>query len=102
MIELANKNLLKSFHDKLKAQGSVSKVPLEVGDLVLLRVPHLSGKSQKVIYKFFHLYEGPYKISKIKGGNAFYLTEIDSEKEKGTYNRLSLKKFHVSDFYHHT
>ena len=54
LIELANKNLLKSFNERLKAQGAASKVPLEVGDLVLLRVPHLSDKSQKVIYKFFH------------------------------------------------
>ena len=53
-LEVANKNLLKSFLHRAKYQGSVSKVPLQVRDLVLLRVPHLSDKSQKCIYKFFN------------------------------------------------
>ena len=96
-VEIANKNLLRSFHERVRAQGKVSKVRLALGDFVLLRVPHLSNKSQKCIYKFFHIYEGPYYIKQIKGENAFLLADIDTNREKGTYNRLNLKPYHLPD-----
>ena len=49
------------------------------------------------IYKFFHIYEGPYYINQVKGGNAFLLTDIDNHRKKGTHNRLSLKPYHSPD-----
>lgn len=71
----------------------MSRVVLNVGDEVLLRVPHLSNALQKQISKFFHPYEGPYKIASKVGENAYHLVLVDDEAvKKGTYNRFNLKK----------
>ena len=93
-ILLARDNIKKAFEGRKKNQKSISKVILKVGDLVLLRVRHLSNALDKVTKKFFHLFEGPYKISKILDKNAFILVEPDDEKVIiGTYNRANLRKY---------
>ena len=94
-IALANERLHRSFERRCKAQKSRSKVELKVGDLVLLRVPHLSDAVQKQIAKFFRLYEGPYQIQSRIGNNAFKLVSVDDPAVvKGTYNRLLLRKYY--------
>lgn len=94
-IKHANENLQKAFDSRCKAQRSISKVVLSVGDEVLLRVPHLSDALQKQISKFFHIYEGPYKIARKVGENAYHLVMVDDETiEKGTYNRFNLRKYY--------
>ena len=59
---MANRKLQKAFEKRWAGQKNISKVKLPVGDLVLLRVPHLSNAEQIKIYKFFHIFEGPYRI----------------------------------------
>lgn len=94
LITLARENLLKNFERRRSQQKNISKVILEEGDLVLLRVRHLSNAFDKVIKKFFHLFEGPYRIKKRVGENAFVLVDAnDNDKEIGTYNRLNLRKY---------
>ena len=95
-LQIANDNLRRAFEQRGKSQKSCSNVQLSVGDLVLLRVPHLSDALQKQVIKFFHIYEGPFRIVKIVGNNAFSLAAPDDEtKIKGTYNRFHLRKYYV-------
>lgn len=92
---LARENLIRSFNKRKKAQKGISTVKLCIGDLVLLRVPHLSNANDRVVAKFFHLYEGPFRILQTRGTNAFLLGYLDNDKGvKGTFNRLSLRKYH--------
>ena len=70
-LRVANERLQKAFEQRCATQKSVSKVKLDVGDSMLLRVPHLSNAMQNQIHKFFHVYEGPYKIIRTAGSNAF-------------------------------
>lgn len=97
IITLARENLMKNFKKRKKQQRSVSKVKLELKDLVLLRVRHLSNALDKVIQKFFHLFEGPYRIIQKIGENAFVLADPEDESKKiGTYNRLNLRKYYIN------
>ena len=69
-----------------------------MGDLVLLRVKHLSNALDKVTKKFFHLFEGSFRIDKTIGNNAFVLVDPNNSSEiKGTYNRTNLRKYHVPE-----
>lgn len=94
-IELANERLRKAFEQRSKNKGRGSKIVLEVGDLVLARVPHLSDKSERLISKFFHLYEGPFRIAKRIGNNAFELVELtEAPRTPKIVNRFHLKKYY--------
>lgn len=89
------KKSMNCFHCWNERQGKESLVELKEDELVLVRVPHQSVALDKQIYKFFHLYEGPFRIHKRIGENAFLLTEIDRpDVIHGTYNHCSLKKYH--------
>lgn len=97
MINFAKENIKKNFVMRGKNQ-KISKVKLSLNDLVLLRVRHLSNAIDKETKKFFHLYEGPYRISQEVGENAFCLVDPnDDTKEKGIYNRYNLKKYKSSE-----
>ncbi|KAJ8676949.1 hypothetical protein QAD02_012736 [Eretmocerus hayati] len=95
-IEIARENLKKSYEGRCKTQKSISKVKLFEGDLVLLWVPHVSKADEKQISKFFELYEGPYRIARCIGENAFEIVE-DSKNAiaKGVYDRMSLRPYHA-------
>ena len=95
-LRAANDRLQRAFEHRCASQKSISTVRINVGDLVLLRVPHLSNAAQNQIYKFFHVYEGPYKVTKLCGPNAFELCLPENEnKIKGVYNRLNLRRYYV-------
>ena len=65
------------------------------GDLVLLRAQHLSNALDKVTKTFFHLFEGPFRVARDLGNNAYVLTNPDdSSVEKGIYNRANLRKYY--------
>lgn len=94
-IMLARERMIKQFESCQKNQKSKSRVCINIGDLVLVQVPHLSNAIDKFTKKFFHLYEGPYRVSKTIGDNAYVLVEVlDPDRIKGTYNRLSLRRYH--------
>lgn len=60
--------------------------------------PQLSNAFDKVTKKFFHLYEGPYKINQIKSSNAYQLCDInDATKIKDVFNRTTLKKYNYNN-----
>lgn len=90
----ALQNLKANSRKRAKNQKSISKVTFQVNDLVMLRVPQMSNALDKVTKKFFHLYQGPYEISKIVAKNAYQLRDRnDKNKIIGTYNQLSLKPY---------
>ena len=91
-------NLSKSFIKRNKQQRSITKISLKVKDLVLIRVRHLSNTFDRTNKKFFHLYEGPYRIKKVINEYTFLLTEKDNEEiEKGIYNQKNLRKYFSHD-----
>ena len=95
-LRIANEKLQRAFEQRCASQKSVSKISLKVGDLVLLRVPHLSNAARNEIHKFFHVFEGPYKIIKQNGANAFVLSiPEDTNKIKGVFNRLNLRPYYT-------
>ena len=59
---LARERLQREFNGCKRRQQRCSKIPLKVGDLVLLRVPGISNAVDGVTKKFFKLYEDPYVI----------------------------------------
>ena len=62
--------------------------------LIVIRVPQQSNALKKQIKKFFHLYYGPYRISKCFNDNAYELVNKDKETEiLGHYNRCDLKLY---------
>ena len=92
----ANVNLSRAFEQRKKSQKNISKVGIALKSLVLLRVPHVSDASKKQCSKFFHLYEGPYRIVRKVGQNAFVLSEPDNSNcIKGTYNRSNLRPYYT-------
>ncbi|XP_058791051.1 uncharacterized protein LOC131664179 [Phymastichus coffea] len=94
LITFAKKNIEKSHAARAKYQKP-SKVVIKEGDLVLLRVRHLSNALDKVTRKFFHLFEGPFKVARDLGRNAYVLVDPnDQSVEKGVYNRANLRKYH--------
>lgn len=75
-------------------QKKISKIQLKVNYLILLKVLHISNKEKKEVHKFWHVYYGPYKITREMKNNAFELSEIDDKtRRKGTYNQKDLKKY---------
>lgn len=92
-IMLAKENLKKSFENRAKSQKNPSRVELDEGDLVLLRIPKLSDALKKVTRKFFHLFYGPYKISTKLGNNSYELVKIDGDRCVGIHNHSNLRKY---------
>lgn len=96
-IFLARENIKNRYEQRRKQQRSSSSVILNVGDKVLIRVPRLSNALDAVTHKFFHVYEGPYLLTQACGSNAFRVSDINNPTQiKGTYNRLSLRKYYES------
>lgn len=60
---------------------------------VMLRVPKSSDLQNRLISKFFVLYEGPYTISRIPHPNVADLVD-EAGHNKGRYNFFNLKPFH--------
>lgn len=75
-----------------KKNQKISTIELKLGDKVLLRVRHLSNALDKVTKKFFHLFEGPYTITRVFDNNAYELSD-ESNKIIGKYNRTNLRKY---------
>lgn len=96
-LQLARDHMQRAFEKRVASQKNSRTVDLKEQDLVLLRVPHLSDASQRVTQKFFHLFEGPYRVRTICNRNAFVLVDPhDDSRVKGTYNRVHLRKYHQS------
>lgn len=94
-IEMAKLRIRKACEVRSESQKSISKVNIEVGQLVLLKVPHQSNKDDGKISKFFYLYFGPYRINRIFGANACELVAMDPPHlVKGIYNRADLRLYH--------
>ena len=92
---LANERMSAQFDKRRSRQRSVSNVKLAVGDLVLVSVPHLSNADDRTVSKFFHIFQGPYRISKSFDNNAFELVDRESPSiVKGIYNCANLRRYY--------
>lgn len=80
------------FQKRQKLPHTVSKIQFQEGDLVLLRVPHLSSAVDGVTQKFCKLYEGPYAIHK-RLDNGSYILALDG-KIKDTFHHQHLRPFY--------
>lgn len=77
-------------------QKKISKIHLKRGDLVLIKIPHISKAENKETHKFWHIFFGPYMIKREININAFELVSIENENEvKGIYNRKDLRKYYL-------
>ncbi|KAK3916529.1 Transposon Tf2-9 polyprotein [Frankliniella fusca] len=66
------------------------------GDLVLLRTEHHSDKADRVIQKFFLLFEGPFVVARRAAPNAYLLADRDG-REVGTHNIVNLRPYRTED-----
>ncbi|KAE8746831.1 hypothetical protein FOCC_FOCC006469 [Frankliniella occidentalis] len=62
------------------------------GDLVLLRAEHHSDKADRVIQKFFLLFEGPFAVARVAAPNAYALADMNG-REVGTHNVVNLRPY---------
>ena len=92
-IQLARDNLIKAGNKRRRQQKRVKFDSFEVGDQVLLRVPYPSSAVDKEIGKFFHLFQGPFKVVKRIGECAYSLTDQDG-KSVSTHNIRNLRRYH--------
>lgn len=97
--EICLKNVRKRLKMKAKMranqQKTISKVELKIGNLVLLKIPHISRAENKEVHKYFHIFFGPCRRKDIIKENAFKLVEMDDERKvKGTYNRVHLRRYY--------
>lgn len=85
---LVRETLLKSAADRRKRQKGVC-YKFHVGDQVLLKAHRVSDPLKKNYYKFKPLFQGPYKIERTFGPNAFEL--LDSRGERcGIHNASNI------------
>ena len=95
IIMKAGEHLRNDFEKRSRRQKKISCVEIKEGDLVLLKVPRLSNALNGVTRKFFHLFEGPYKITRAVGPNAFMLCDTNDEtKVIGIHNRANLRRYY--------
>ena len=79
---------------KNKYQKAIKKIiSYEVGEKVLLKNRELPSTLEGITKKLLLLYTGPYLIIKNNNNNTYVLRDIISNKVKGTYNQLSIKKY---------
>nr|CAI5852094.1 unnamed protein product [Callosobruchus analis] len=91
-IRLAYERLLSSA-SKRKLKGSKPNIQCFVeGDEVMIRTHPLSSAEDSKIKKLFLLYEGPFKISRRVGANAYEVIDFEG-KVKGFYNVFNLKPY---------
>ena len=92
--KIANPRTREAYERRVAKQKSYSKVSINIGDLVLLRVPHQYSALDRKISKFFHLYYGPYRIARAFNFNAFELVDMnDPSQIIEHYNRSDFRKY---------
>ena len=80
---------------KRKSRQKGKTHSFRVNDQVLLRTPRPSDARANLFHKFFHLYTGPFRITKMSGPNACHL-EDKSRRHIGIYNFGNLRPYFKS------
>lgn len=79
--------------DQINAAHKTTK--FKVGDKVLLRTYPISDINQKVIGKFCHMFEGPYRIVKELGTATYQLEDVlQPGRIRGKFNIRQLKPYY--------
>lgn len=91
-------SIRQKMHSKLKRRAlrynsQINHKPLPIGSLVLIRSEASSKKDSYKIKKFFHLFEGPYKVDKRKGSDT-YLLKHSNGNPRGIFHRSNLKPYY--------
>ena len=99
IIRLANERLLsRAARRKQRHDDAGDSTQYYPEDLVLLKSHHQSSAENKVIKKFFLLYDGPFRVERKVGPNAYEITTtgpIQSRIIKGTFNVTNLRPYSV-------
>jgi len=85
--------LSKSEYRKKYQQERLNPTFFKMNDLVLVRTHKLSNKINKKIFKFFLLYDGPFKVKSIENVNAYELVHPEDDTPQGTHNISQLKPY---------
>jgi len=78
---------------KLRHDSKGIPIKFNVGDRILIRSHRLSSMAEKVIRKFFLLFEGPYVIVGIKAQNAYTVEDPNTKIIRGTFNVIHLRTY---------
>lgn len=92
-IEIVRKQLKRKAEQRKLKHDKGKLVQFKVDDLVLEQTQFKSSSLGKTIKKFFLLYQGPYKISKVLNNNAYVLVHPVSGVYRSTRNVIHLKKY---------
>ena len=69
-------------------------IKYHIGEKVVVRNRELPSTVQGITKKLLVLYTGPYLITKDNDNNTYEFTNPVNNKIKGTYNQVSLRKYH--------
>lgn len=87
---LARDKIQRGFEMRSKNQKTKSGIEIKEKDLVLLKIPKQSDAIKRVTRNFFHLYFGPYIVTRDLGNNSFELRRIDNPEIKiGVHNQVN-------------
>lgn len=87
-IQLSKAQQRKARHDR-----NLKPIRYTVGDMVLVRTHKLSCAADRIISKFFLLYEGPFVVTDVKNKNLYTLQHPETRLVRGTYNTIHLKAY---------
>lgn len=82
---------------KNKKINSPNKPDFQLNEKVLLKTDPLSSAIDNKTKKLMLVYEGPYLIKKIIHFDTFLIKELNTNKERGIFNRKYLKKYFTRD-----
>jgi len=78
---------------KLRLDRKGIPTKFNVGDRILIRSLRLSSMTERVSWKFFLLFEGPYFIVEIKTQNVYTVEDPKTKIIRGTFNVIHLRKY---------
>ena len=65
----------------------------ELNEKVVVKTQPISDAVRGITSKFLHLFQGPYRISKVLGHSAYELWDEQGNKIKGESNKKQLKQY---------
>jgi hypothetical protein len=92
VLEFASRRLRHAARTRGRNQRGRTHV-FALGQKVLLRTPRESNTDLKLFRKFFHLFTGPFTISRMSGPNACHLTDSEG-RNVGIYNFNNLRPYY--------
>lgn len=90
---IARRNLLKAAEKRKRYfDKKIKPVTYRVGDKILKKTHYLSDTSKLETRKFFHIFEGPYRLVSIRNNNTVKIVDLDGDNEQ-TVNVANIKPY---------